>query len=226
VSFAAVPHAGAQELARENATSCGFRGLIAGMKPTPLVILLIIGSSLLTTTPAFAQGKGHGGGSGHSAGNAPMMPAEPRANPARSNDKSVEADKASERRGQSVTGETRSARSPAQELSASLHDINQSAFAQRKQLHDTLDMRLKSSRDALKEIQSEAKDLRGAARDEFKSSLAAVKDREKELNHALKATNKSTEATWEKDRAELSQAYQHYTDAVAHAESVARTPKP
>ena len=65
-----------------------------------------------------------------------------------------------------------------------MHEINQTAFAQRRDLLDSVDMRLKSSRDALKQIQSDARASRADARAEFKTSLDAVKAREKDMDEA------------------------------------------
>ena len=189
------------------------------------VVMLLAMSSCLATAPVLAQGKGKGGGGGASSaphgqgvGNGPAgAPGASRAaDPERGNDAKPDVGKAD-----------RSARPAAQELAGSMHDINQTAFAQRQQLHDTLDMRLKSSRDALKQIQSNAKDLRGDARDQFKASLEVAKAHEKDLNEALKRVHKSNEASWEKDRSALNQAYQNFADSMARLESkVPRPPTP
>jgi hypothetical protein len=187
------------------------------------------------TVFSYGQGKGGGGGRGGGGGNAQGFghggggPPESREaeKPRADHPRSVEApDESKPRRDETPKPNARSAKPAAQELSASMHEINQASFAQRQQLHDTLDMRLKSSREALKRIQSEAKDLRGAARDDFKEALEAVKMREKNLNQALGVARKSREANWEADRGALGRAYRDFDDALHRLESLPRPPRP
>lgn len=198
---------------------------------TKLGIVFLLGA-LLAAGPVMAQGKGGGGGGGRGGGGggspgngfghgasggsraADALPSDRPGKPERGRD--AEAPKPG----------ARAAKPAAQELAGAMHEINQTAFAQRKQLHETLDMRLKSSREALKQVQADAKDLRGAARDEFKASLDAVKTRERELDRALKATRKSTEASWERDRGALDRAYRNFHDAVTKLEALPRPPRP
>lgn len=116
---------------------------------------------------------------------------------------------------------SRSAAAPARELSNSMHAINQTAFAERRQLLDSVDMRLESSRDAMKQVQANAKNLRAEARDDFKIALEAVKTRETELASALKAARKADEANWEVTRGALARAHDAHATAVAHLERLA-----
>lgn len=206
---------------------------------TKLVTVFAL-SAVLLAANGFAQGKGGGGGggggpggggahgggfgngasNGHGQGGWRSADALPGDKPGKPDKPSVGRDDAS------AKPNGRSAKPAAQELAGSMRDINQTAFAQRKELHDTLDMRLKSSRDALKQIQTDAKELRGAARDEFKASLDVVKARERDLESALKATRKSTEATWEKDRGVLDRAYRDFNDAFGRLPSLPKPPTP
>lgn len=106
-----------------------------------------------------------------------------------------------------------------------MHEINQTAFAQRRQLMSSVDMKLKSSRDALRQIQENARNLREDARSEFKRALGDVKAREREVDGSLKATRRSTEATWPNDREILARAYRSHAEAMARLEAIARPPK-
>jgi len=106
-----------------------------------------------------------------------------------------------------------------------MQSINQTAFAQRRELLDSVDMRLQSSRDALKQIQADAKASRADARADFKAALSDVKAKEKELDAAVKATRKADEAGWDARRTELAKANQNFSDAMARLEA-ARLPKP
>jgi ribosome recycling factor len=107
-----------------------------------------------------------------------------------------------------------------------MHDINQTAFAQRRELMNSVDMRLQSSRDSLRQIQANAKELRADARAEFKTSLDAVKAREKELEAAAKAARNSDEPGWSARRADLARAHQAHLDAIARLEATVRPPTP
>lgn len=194
------------------------------MKSNMTIVVAL--SAALLAPAGFAQGKGGGGGArgggggapGHAQGNGAGVGRGAEAFPAERSEKPGRAEDAAK-------PNARSAKPAAQELSGSMHEINQTAFAQRKELLQSVDMRLKSSRDALKQIQANAKDLRGAARDEFKASLDAVKARERDLEGALKTTRKSTEASWEKDRGVLDRTYRDFNDAVGRLEALPRPPK-
>jgi hypothetical protein len=80
---------------------------------------------------------------------------------------------------------------------------------------------LKSSHEALRQIQTNAKDLRGSARADFEASLDTVKAREGELNAAVKASQEADEGNWEARRSALARADRDYSDAVAHLEALA-----
>lgn len=191
------------------------------------VITLCTIGSLLLTAPGFAQGKGGGRGGGGPSSAAPSMgrPGNghsgldvPDTTPRRHSD--AKANETPSAKGNSA----RSAAPAAQGLATSMHDINQAAFAQRRELHATLDMRLKSSHDALKQIQSQAKDLRADARADFKKALDDVKARERDLTDTMKASRKATEANWPDARERLARAYQAHADAMARAEALGRPP--
>src|SRR4051812_44270497 len=177
------------------------------MKTQNAVSLLALVSSLalLPTRVGAAQGGGNGGGAprggganaggvGNGAGpgsgpamprptpDFPTVPDRPDRGPATPTVPSEKSNHASDRA------------APAQQLADSMHDINQAAFADRRQLLDSVDMRVSSSRDALKKIQSDAKDLRADARADFKSALDTVKAREDDLAAATKAARGANEA--------------------------------
>jgi hypothetical protein len=202
------------------------------MKLKPLVLLFATASML----SAASQGRGNAGGGasgapGHGVGNnpsaaqpAPHSPASRRG----ADDAALPSDKPGRGndRDDARSDSSRSAAPAARELSSSMHDINQAAFTQRRQLMDSVDMRLKSSRDSLKQIQANAKNLREDARAEFKAALEAVKTREKDLNNALKATRNAKETEWETRRSALAHAYQAHADAMARLEAIPRLPRP
>jgi hypothetical protein len=169
------------------------------MKIDTSVIVFLVA---IAGSPAFGQGKGGGNAGGGNPGagkgggsDRPSMssptasrPDAPDSTPNRRADR-PRVDDAASVPGEPAqsAGKGRSASTAAHGLAASMHDINQTSFAQRRELHETLDMRLKSSRDALKKIQSDAKDLRADARADFKAALAEVKQRETDLTDAMKA---------------------------------------
>ena len=93
------------------------------------------------------------------------------------------------------------------------------SFEARKDLLKNLDMSDEASRDALKKIQSDARDLRGDARTEFKTALDEVKQRKGEVDTARKAANRADAQAWEKAREALGAAYQNYADAMARLEA-------
>jgi hypothetical protein len=194
--------------------------------------------SVLAATSVFAQGKGGGGGNAGGGGNpgkgggfdkpsspAAARPSAPDSTPGRSSDHAADDD-GNKGKGYAKGHPSNSASSAAHGLATSMHEINQTAFAQRRELHNTLDMRLKSSRDALKQIQSEAKAARVDARSDFKAALDDVKVREKDLGDALKASNKATEANWNTNRDALARAYQAHADAMTRLEKLPRLPRP
>lgn len=199
---------------------------------------LVLALVAITASPAFAQGKGGGNSSAGNPGKGNNSGFDrPSAPPAASR---PDAPDSSNRRTDRPSDPTaslppdtgkghgkgdRSASSAAAGLAAAMHDINQTSFAQRRELHESLDLRLKSSRDALKKIQSDAKDLRADARANFKSALDEVKKREGELDNALKASKKSDEARWNGNRDLLSRAYRNHADALARLEAIPRPPR-
>ena len=118
----------------------------------------------------------------------------------------------------------RSAAPDAQDLSNAMKSINQTTFSQRKELLDTVDLRLQSSRDSLKQIQADAKASRADARADFKKALVEVKARDSDLNAALKASRKADEAAWGSRRSDLAKANQNYAEAMARLEAARRLP--
>lgn len=194
------------------------------MKTTSVIryISLLAGAALLLTPLSHAQGKSGGGGA--PAGGPGMQPslfrapapAPPRPAPANrpSSTPPAQADK-----GMTAAPGHDSAAPAAQNLSASMKEINQTSFEARKDLLKNLDMSDEASRDALKKIQSDARDLRGDARTEFKTALDEVKQRKGEVDTARKAANRADAQAWEKAREALGAAYQNYADAMARLEA-------
>ncbi len=189
---------------------------------------------MLATGTLLAQGGGKGGGGGGSGGNgngnagggfgnsgrdASTMPA-PRA------DKPDKPEKPERRNDDKPANASRSAAPAARELSSSMRDINQTAFSARRELMADVDMRLKSNREALKQIQNDAKASRIDARADFKAALDTVKTREKDLDAALKRTRKADEKNWDVSRGELSRAHQAHADALARLRALPKPPTP
>ncbi len=195
------------------------------MKSYRMFVSSILTAALATT--AFAQGKGgggsHGGGAaggfGQGAANPPSV-ARPMPAPDSAGKPAARADKPA-----TPDNPARSAAPAAHDYTTTLHGINQTAFADRRQLLETADMSLKSSRDALKQIQARAKDARADARQDFKAALAEVKAREKELDSALKASRRADEANWNARRDALAKAYENHAAAMARLDAVAPPPK-
>lgn len=179
----------------------------------------LIGFTLVSCSiaaAAFAQGRGRGGGGGppastpaatHSAAfdRAPDVPAVPR-------DDSIGT-------GTKPVPSVRSAAPAAQKLSGSMQSINQAAFAQRRELVGSVDLRLKASREAMKQIQSDAKASRADARADFKAALEEVKASEKAVNAAVKAVDRADEAAWEAKRGALASALQRHDEALNKLET-------
>jgi hypothetical protein len=214
-------------------TAEGIRGLSAGLpneRKTMKISHAVVFGMLVTALAAAPAGKGGGNsGGGKGAGfDRPASPPAPDTAPARHSDRGVGNDVSSPvaERGKGAGKGERSASGAAQGLASSMHEINQTAFAQRRELHDSLDMRLKSSRDALKQIQTSAKNARVDARADFKTALDDVKSREGELAGALKASRKATEANWEPNRQALARAYQNHADALARLEAIPNAVRP
>ena len=184
---------------------------MTSMKTSKTFALTLMAAAL--ATGGFAQGKGGGGsrGGGAAVGVGHALPSE---TPARSapHEQKPGADA------------PRSAAPAAQDYAAGLHDINQTAFNDRRQLVDSVDMSLKSSHDALKQIQATAKASRMDAHSDFKAALHDVKAREKELDSAAKAMKKADEANWAARRDALANAYQNHADAMARLEAIVRAP--
>lgn len=200
------------------------------------VIALGVAVAALAVAPAYGQGKGGGnsnagGGKGPDSGRPAPEASRPEA-PDRKPDSKPHpkpqggADNATVDDGKGPAKGQRSASTAAHGLAGSMHEINQTSFAQRRELHDSLDMRLKSSRDALKQVQADAKHLRADARNDFKAALDGVKSRDKELENALKSSRKATEANWDTQRESLARAHRNHADAVARLEAIPRPPRP
>lgn len=193
------------------------------MKTSKALISSLMVAALATC--GFAQGKG--GGASHSsaapgAANRPadFPPAARTAPPSETPARPVPHPDKPDTPGKS----DRAAAPAAQDYTARLHQINETAFNDRKQLLDNVDMGMKSSRDALKQIQSTAKASRADARSDFKAALSDVKAREKEVDSALKDVRKANENGWNSSRDALAKAYQAHADAMARLEAAAKAP--
>lgn len=191
------------------------------MKTNNAVTLLVAGFAL-GLAPAHAKGGGGAGASAgaHGMGNGPA-PSSSSLRPTPSMDRPDNANAASEH------ANPNSAAPDAQQLVSSIHDINQTAFKERRQLLDSVDMRLKSSRDALRRIQSNAREARADAHGDFKASLDEAKLRDRELDAAVKASRDANEANWEARRTALAQANERFNVAMTRLEAVSPPlPKP
>lgn len=188
------------------------------MKTHKALVSSLMAAALATC--GFAQGKGGGSSHGGGAANRPAdVPGATRPAPvSEAPAKPVPHAQKPDTPGNS----DRSAAPAAQDYTARLHQINETAFNDRKQLLDTVDMSVKSNRDALKQIQATAKASRADARGDFKAALNDVKAREKELDSALKAVRKAEETGWNARRDALAKAYQAHADAMARLQAAAR----
>lgn len=175
-------------------------------------ISLLAGATLLTAPIIYARGGGgppaggHPGG-GFGGGNTGQMSRPSQARPS-------QADK-----GLATATERGSAAPAAQDLATTMRRINQTSFESRRELLKNMDMSEEASRDALKKIQSDARELRGDARLEFNTALEEVKQRRGELNKAKKAASHADAQAWEKARGALTAASQNYLDAMARLEA-------
>src|SRR5258708_328029 len=184
------------------------------MKTTSQIkfISLLAGVVLLTAPAIYARG-----GSGAPAGGPPgggFGGGSPAAVSRPSPTRPEQAD-----RGLSTASEHSSAALAAQDLATTMKQINQTSFEARRELLKNMDMSEEASGDALRKIQSDARELRGEARTEFKTALEEVKQRKEELDKAKKAASHADAQAWEKARAALTAASQNYLDAVARLEA-------
>jgi len=177
-------------------------------------ISLLAGATLLTAPVIYARGAGGGGppaggppGGGFGGGNAGQMSRPSQVRP-------PQADK-----GLATATERGSAAPAAQELATTMRQINQTSFDARRELLKNMDMSEEASRDALKKIQSDARNLRGEARLEFNTALEEVKQRKDELAQAKKAARHADAQAWGKARGALTAASQNYLDAMARLEA-------
>lgn len=100
-----------------------------------------------------------------------------------------------------------------------MKQINQTSFEARRDLLSNMDMSEEANREALRKIQSDARNLRGEARAEFKTALDDVKQRQQELDEAKKGAEHADAQAWEKARGALTAASQNYLDAMARLEA-------
>jgi chemotaxis protein histidine kinase CheA len=187
------------------------------MKTTSRIKLvsLLAGATLLTTPIIYARGAGGGGppagrppGGGFGGGNAdPMTRPSQMIRP-------EHADK-----GPATAMERGSAAPAAQDLATTMRQINQTSFEARRELLKNMDMSEEASRDALKKMQSDARNLRGEAQLEFKAAMEEVKQRKDELAQAKKAARHADAQAWEKARGALTAASQNYLEAMARLEA-------
>ena len=125
-------------------------------------------------------------------------------------------------RGVDTAGEHGAAAPAARNLADTMHSINQTSFEARKRVLSDFDMSLSSSRDELRKIQSDARTLRGTARDEFQAALDELKASRADLDKSLKAAKRSDSASWAQKRGELGEAFQHYNDAMSRLRARAK----
>jgi hypothetical protein len=196
------------------------------MKLPHAVVFSMLATALAAAPAGGSKGAGNSGGGKGGGFDRPGQPAAPDSTPSRHSDRGVGNDVSPSDQGKGAGKSEHSASGAAHGLANAMHDINQTAFAQRRELHESLDMRLKSSHDALKQIQTNAKNARVDARADFKAALDQVKSREKELTDALKVSRKATEANWEPSRQTLARAYQNHADAMARLEAIPRSVRP
>jgi hypothetical protein len=202
------------------------------MKTKKTLMIVAISAALVSGANAKPGGGGGGGGGAGGPPNVNSAPSTPTPHVAAPDPRATDTPRSADMPRADKTAKpekpdnypARSAAPAAQELSGSMRDINRAAFAQRRELIDDVDMRLQSSRDSLKQIQANAKDLRADARADFKNALEDVKARENELDAALKATRQANESNWNASRDRLAKAYKAHADALARVETLPRPP--
>lgn len=206
------------------------------------VTLTLAVSTVSLATPVFAQGRG-GGGGGRGAGMGGGASAS-HGNPFGDSSPGIGA-RGTMRDPMDVPGRPDRPESPdrplrpadaprpgagksaaAQDFAGTMKSINESSFEQRRDIVRNLDMSLETSRAQLRKVQSDAKALRGEARDQFKAALAETKAREKELRTSMKAAQNASPTAWDKAHDDLAAAYQRYNDALRRAADRAKVPTP
>lgn len=114
----------------------------------------------------------------------------------------------------------------AQQLASAMKDINQSTFEARRQLLKDADMSLKENREALRDIQREARELRGEAHERFMAAVDEVKASDAALKKSLKEARNTDAAGWQHSRDKVAAAYQKYLEAMARLEAARAKPTP
>lgn len=107
-----------------------------------------------------------------------------------------------------------------------MKDINQSTFEARRQLLRDADMSLKENREALRDIQREARELRGEAHERFMAAVDEVKASDAALKKSLKEARNTDAAGWQHSREKVAAAYQNYLEAMARLEAARAKPAP
>lgn len=107
-----------------------------------------------------------------------------------------------------------------------MKDINQSAFEARRQLLRDADMSLKENREALRDIQREARELRGEAHERFLAAVDEVKAGDAALKKVLKEARNTDAAGWQHSREKVAAAYRKYLEAMGRLEAARARPAP
>jgi hypothetical protein len=121
--------------------------------------------------------------------------------------------------GVGIAAEKSVAASAALDLTASLHTIHETTFEARQQLLSNMHARVEASADTMKDISAQAREMRGAARTEFKAALSDMQDAKKALEESMEAAEKAEASGWSEARADLEKRYDGYVRAVARAEA-------
>lgn len=177
--------------------------------------------ALIAATLGHAQGRGGGAGrpSGVGGGAPSSFPAaRPSTAPAPATHPAT-TPPAQAQHGADTAAAHGAASPAALQLAASMKDINQTSFDARMQLLKNADMSVKENRDALKKIQSDARDLRGEAREKFKAALDDVKAKDAELESSVAEARDTDAAGWQKAREKVAAAYQHHLEAQARLDA-------
>lgn len=188
-------------------------------------------AAMITTTDVFAQGRsgGAGGGGGGRAGGGPS--AGPSQNGAPAQDR-FQQDHFPSQAGPSERAnrglETASAQgapaAAALDMAATMRAINTASFESRREVLETMDMSVEASRDELRQIQRDAKNLRGDARDTFNAAVEDADVQRKALDESRKALRKAKAAGWEEHKKDVSEHLEKYAAALERAKSLSRSP--
>jgi hypothetical protein len=104
--------------------------------------------------------------------------------------------------------------------------IKNCAFDSRNALLADIESRVRAARDAVADLEREARSLAGEARDDFKSALKDVRMREGALQESIRTAKRATKDGWPDQRALLASNYGDYAGAVTRLETAASAPGP